>query len=138
MLDAAHMKQVEAMLEGEPERAVEAMEHWCDHSSVAPINYIAMIRFDAGRLGLTHDLSGTGEVPADATEEECARSSWPQITSVSRSSTSCSPVDAVDERWSRLALRLAAERGRIASVRHLLARGADRTPATPRDPGRWT
>jgi hypothetical protein len=34
-------------------------------------------------------------------------------------------VDAVDERWSRLALRLPAERGRIASVRHLLARGAD-------------
>ncbi|MDX6567569.1 MAG: hypothetical protein QOH15_147 [Gaiellales bacterium] len=73
MLDAVRMRQVEAMLEGEPERAVEAMEHWCDHSSVAPINYIAMIRFDAGRLGLTHDLSGTGEVPADATEEERVR-----------------------------------------------------------------
>jgi hypothetical protein len=40
---------------------------------------------------------------------------------VSRDPWRQSPVDAVDERWSRLALRLAAERG----VRDLLARGAD-------------
>jgi ankyrin repeat protein len=34
-------------------------------------------------------------------------------------------VDAVDETWRRQALRVAAENGRAASVRHLLARGAD-------------
>ena len=36
--------------------------HWCDHRCVAPLNFIAMLRFDARRLGLTHDLSATGEV----------------------------------------------------------------------------
>jgi uncharacterized protein len=34
-------------------------------------------------------------------------------------------VDAVDPQWSRQALRVAAGNGRPASVRHLLARGAD-------------
>jgi ankyrin repeat protein len=34
-------------------------------------------------------------------------------------------VDAVDPMWGRQALRVAAEHGRPASVRHLLARGAD-------------
>lgn len=35
------------------------------------------------------------------------------------------PVDAVDTRWDRQALRLAAQNGRAASVRRLLAHGAD-------------
>lgn len=35
------------------------------------------------------------------------------------------PVDAEDEVWGRQALRVAASNGRIASVRHLLASGAD-------------
>jgi ankyrin repeat protein len=61
-LDSCDLARVEAMLEAEPRRAVEPMRHWCDHSNVAPLNYIAMIRFDARRLGLTHDLSGTGDV----------------------------------------------------------------------------
>lgn len=35
------------------------------------------------------------------------------------------PVDATDVRWGRQALRQAAVNGRVASVRHLIARGAD-------------
>jgi uncharacterized protein len=34
-------------------------------------------------------------------------------------------LDAVDEEWSRQALRVAAQHGRPASVRRLLERGAD-------------
>lgn len=37
------------------------------------------------------------------------------------------PIDAVDPRWRRHPLRLAAQNGRARSVRHLLARGADPT-----------
>lgn len=35
------------------------------------------------------------------------------------------PVDAVDLRWGRQALRVAAKNGRVAGIRHLLAHGAD-------------
>lgn len=35
------------------------------------------------------------------------------------------PIDATDAVWGRQALRVAATNGRIASVEHLLARGAD-------------
>jgi len=46
------------------------------------------------------------------------------------------PVDTEDAVWGRQALRLAASNGRVDSVRHLLARGAD---PDHRDPRRgWT
>ena len=35
------------------------------------------------------------------------------------------PIDASDETWGRQALRVAASNGRVRSVEHLLARGAD-------------
>jgi uncharacterized protein len=35
------------------------------------------------------------------------------------------PIDAADAKWGRQSLRLAAMNGRVASVQHLLARGAD-------------
>lgn len=35
------------------------------------------------------------------------------------------PIDATDPRWGRQALRLAAANGRVASVTHLITRGAD-------------
>ena len=217
------------MLEAEPGRAVEPMVHWCDHRCVAPLNFIAMLRFDAGRLGLTHDLSATGEVahaliaagaPAngeqgdeetplmtaasygdadvarvlveagadldalaaptsggvpggsallhaavfgmtdvlDVVVAQGARvrsiveaaaagdiSGWPLAEATEQERVLAlimaadherllvidellavgTPVDAVDETWRRQALRVAAENGRAASVRHLLARGAD-------------
>lgn len=46
------------------------------------------------------------------------------------------PIDAEDTVWGRQALRFAASNGRVDSVRHLLARGAD---PDHRDPERdWT
>lgn len=38
-----------------------------------------------------------------------------------------SPIDAVDQQWRRHPLRLAAQNGRVHSVRHLLACGSDPT-----------
>jgi uncharacterized protein len=61
-LNSCDLTRVRAMLEADPALATEPMEHWCDHSSVEPLNYIAMIRFDAERLGLSPDLVGTGDV----------------------------------------------------------------------------
>ena len=43
------------------------------------------------------------------------------------------PIDANEEQWGRQALRVAARNGRVASVRHLLERGAD---PNARDPER--
>jgi len=51
------------LLEGEPALATATMEHWCDHRrGVAPLNYVAMLRFDSHRLRLPHDLSDTGTI----------------------------------------------------------------------------
>jgi hypothetical protein len=36
------------------------MEHWRDHQCVDPVGYMAMLRFDHGRLGLPGELPGTG------------------------------------------------------------------------------
>lgn len=50
------------------------------------------------------------------------------------------PVDATDPRWGRQPLRLAATNGRVAAVRHLLARGADpdhRDPVEHRTALEW-
>ena len=49
------------MLAEDPSLAVTRMEHWCDHrKGVTPVPYIAMLRFDARRLGLSAELAGTG------------------------------------------------------------------------------
>jgi ankyrin repeat protein len=228
-LTSCDVARVEAMLEAEPERALEPMVHWCDHGCVAPLNFIAMLRFDAGRLGLTHDLSATGTVAhaliaagappngeegdvetplmtaASYGDADVARvlveagadldalaaptsggvpggsallhaavfgmtevldlvvahgarvrgiveaaaagdiSGWPLAEATEQERVLAlimaadherlgvidellavgTPVDAVDETWHRQALRVAAENGRVASVRRLLARGAD-------------
>ena len=50
------------------------------------------------------------------------------------------PVDATDARWGRQALRQAAMNGRVASVTHLIARGADpnhRDPIEHRTALQW-
>ena len=38
------------------------MEHWCDHKSAGTLGYMAMLRFDHGRLGLPGNLPGTGAI----------------------------------------------------------------------------
>jgi uncharacterized protein len=51
------------LLAGDPAVAARALELWCDHpGSARPLAFIAMLRFDAARLGLSGDLPGTGEI----------------------------------------------------------------------------
>jgi ankyrin repeat protein len=50
------------MLSDHPELAKIKMEHWCDHKQVLPLGFMAMLRFDAERLGLPRELPGTGAV----------------------------------------------------------------------------
>lgn len=230
ILNQRDLPRLQRMLEAEPALASEQMEHWCDHRhGVAPLNYIAMIRFDAPRLGLEGDLPGTGAIaqalvsagaPVDG---EIGDAETPLITAASYGDAEVAqvlihsgadidalsaqdsggvgggsalihaavfgmtdvldrlvaagarvrsieeaaaagditdwltpetplqdrlralifaadherldvidqllavgtPIDATDETFSRQALRVAAEHGRPASVRHLLAQGAD-------------
>jgi uncharacterized protein len=63
ILNNRDLAGLERMLEEEPSLATEQMQHWCDHRrGVAPLNYIAMIGFDAHRLGLPRELPGTGAI----------------------------------------------------------------------------
>jgi len=52
-----------ALTAEDPSLATAELLHFCDHpDGAAPLNYIAMLRFDAQRLGLPHDLPGTGAI----------------------------------------------------------------------------
>lgn len=63
LLDSLDLPRIEALLAAEPGLATERMEHWCDHRlGATPIGYVAMLRFDAPRLGLDGALEGTGAV----------------------------------------------------------------------------
>ncbi len=63
ILNGRDLERLGRLLADEPALATAAMEHWCDHGGgVAPLNYIAMIRFDSPRLGLPRDLPGTGQI----------------------------------------------------------------------------
>ena len=51
------------MLAGDPELAARSLERWCDHpQSAPPLGFIAMLRFDAQRLGIAGDLPATGPI----------------------------------------------------------------------------
>jgi hypothetical protein len=73
---------------------------------------VLIARFDAPRLGPSGDLSAIGAMARLLLDAGA-------------------PIDAGDPDWHRQALRVAAQHGRPASVRHLLARGADPAPLTP-------
>ena len=52
-----------AILAGDPVAAAQLVERWCAGPGGAPpLGFVAMLRFDAPRLGLTCDLSRTGEI----------------------------------------------------------------------------
>jgi ankyrin repeat protein len=62
-LSSCDLARIGALLAERPELAVAPLEHWCDHPrGASPLGYIAMLRFDAERLGLPQDIQGTGAV----------------------------------------------------------------------------
>jgi hypothetical protein len=62
-LNRCDLGRIGALLAERPELAVSKLEHWCDHPRGAtPLGYIAMLRFDAERLGLPQHIGGTGDV----------------------------------------------------------------------------
>jgi len=62
-LSSCDLARIGAFLAERPELAAAKLEDWCDHPrGVTPLAYIAMLRFDAERLGLPQDIDGTGDV----------------------------------------------------------------------------
>jgi len=62
-LSSCDLARIGAFLAERPELAAAKLEDWCDHPrGVTPLAYIAMLRFDAERLGLPQDIEGTGDV----------------------------------------------------------------------------
>jgi ankyrin repeat protein len=63
LLNRRDLAGLRALLDEHPELAVESLEHWCDHKRGAtPLGYMAMLRFDAPRLGLPPVADGIDEV----------------------------------------------------------------------------
>ena len=60
ILNSRDLSRLARLLAEHPELATTKMEHWCDHKSADPVVYMAMLRFDHGRLGLPSELPGTG------------------------------------------------------------------------------
>jgi len=63
VLNSRDLSRLTRLLAEHPELATTRMEHWCDHKLGAdPLGYMAMLRFDHDRLGLSRELPGTGAV----------------------------------------------------------------------------
>ena len=63
VLDSGDVPRLRAMLAERPDLSTRRMEHWCDHRPGAdPLGYLAMLRFDARRLGLPAELPNVGEM----------------------------------------------------------------------------
>jgi uncharacterized protein len=62
ILTSRDLSRLTALLAARPELATTQMEHWTDHKSAEPLGFMAMLRFDHGRLGLPRNLPGTGAV----------------------------------------------------------------------------
>ncbi len=63
LLNDRDLTGLHALFDEHPELAVERLEHWCDHRAGAtPLGYLAMLRFDAPRLGLEPVTDGVEPV----------------------------------------------------------------------------
>lgn len=62
ILNSRNLSHLARLLAEHPELARTKMEHWCDHKRAEPLGYMAMLRFDHGRLGLPRELPGTGAI----------------------------------------------------------------------------
>jgi hypothetical protein len=62
-LDERDVRRLRALFAEQPQLARERLEHWSDHPlGATPLGYVAMLRFDAPRLGLPGEISGTADV----------------------------------------------------------------------------
>ncbi len=63
ILKTRDTRRLGVLLAGDPALAARALEHWCEHpGSARPLEFIAMLRFDARRLGVAGDLPDTGPI----------------------------------------------------------------------------
>jgi hypothetical protein len=63
LLNRRDLAGLRRLIDERPELAAEKLEHWCDHPRGAtPLGYVAMLRFDAPRLGLPPVEAGTEAV----------------------------------------------------------------------------
>jgi hypothetical protein len=62
ILNSRDLSRLTRLLADHPELAAAKMEHWSDHKSAGTLGYMAMLRFDHGRLGLPRELPGTGAI----------------------------------------------------------------------------
>lgn len=63
ILNARDVERARRRIAADPAWATSDLTGWCDHRcGAAPLNYMAMLRFDAPRLGLSGPLAGTGEM----------------------------------------------------------------------------
>jgi hypothetical protein len=60
ILNSRDLSRLARLLAEHPWLATAKMEHWRDHKGADPLGYMAMLRFDSGRLGLPGELPGTG------------------------------------------------------------------------------
>jgi uncharacterized protein len=62
ILNSRDLSRLARLLAEHPWLATAKMEHWRDHECAGPVGYMAMLRFDSGRLGLPGELPGTGAI----------------------------------------------------------------------------
>ncbi len=63
ILTARDESRLAELLAGDPALAARSLEQWCDHpKGVRPLQFIAMLRFDAERLGIAGELPRTGAI----------------------------------------------------------------------------
>jgi len=60
IFNSRDLSRLARLLAEHPEMAAAQMENWTDHKCADTVGYMAMLRFDSGRLGLPRDLPGTG------------------------------------------------------------------------------
>ena len=60
VLNSRDPARLSRLLAEHPELATAKMEHWRDHKCADPVGYMAMLRFDARRLGLPRAFPGCG------------------------------------------------------------------------------
>ncbi len=61
ILNSQDLKRLRELLREQPGLATERLRNWCDYDGVGPVAYLAMLWFNAGRLGLPSKLPRTGD-----------------------------------------------------------------------------